>query len=64
MKYFDVTCTCIYNGIVTVCAKDENDAIRQARENFLKGDAPAQFSTGDVFFQLGEMTADYADVVE
>lgn len=67
MKKFEVACTAIYNGYITVEAENESEAAEKARENFSQdktNNVPCTFTSGDVIFTFGELTADYADEVE
>ena len=63
-KKFNVTCTLIYNGNVEIEADTIEEALTKAEKNFecdVENDVPYSVHSGDVRFEFGEMTADYAE---
>ena len=65
-KTFNVVCTLIYNGNVEIEADTIEEALNKAEKNFerdVKNNGPYSVHSGDVCFEFGEMTADYAEVV-
>ena len=63
-KKFNVTCTLIYNGNVEIEANTAEEALRKARRNFGRNvdtNILCSLYSGDVQFEFGEMTADYAE---
>lgn len=63
-KKFNVTCTLIYNGNVEIEADTAEEALIKAEKNFeydVENDVPRSLHSGNVHFEFGEMTADYAD---
>lgn len=63
-KKFNVMRTLIYNGNVEIEADTKEEALIKVRTNFEcydERDIPGTLHVGDVPFEFGEMTADYAD---
>lgn len=63
-KKFNVICTLIYNGNVEIEADTAEEALIKAEKNFecdVENNVPCSVHSGDVCFEFGEMTADYAD---
>ena len=63
-KKFNVACTLIYNGNVEIEADTVEDALIKAEKNFecdVENNVPYSVHSGDVRFEFGEMTADYAE---
>ena len=64
MAKFEVTMTCIYNGVAKVEANNAEEAMEKVRESLnweaLK-DFPDEVNTPYGSFSFGEATADYAD---
>lgn len=63
-KKFNVTCTLIYNGNVEIEADTAEEALIKAEKNFeydVENNVPYSVHSGDVRFEFGEMTADYAE---
>lgn len=63
-KKFNVICTLIYNGNVEIEADTAEEALIKAEKNFecdVNNNVPYSVHAGDVCFEFGEMTADYAD---
>ena len=63
-KKFNVVCTLIYNGNVEIEANTAEEALRKARTNFGRNvdtNILCSLYSGDVQFEFGEMTADYAE---
>lgn len=63
-KKFNVTCTLIYNGNVEIEADTVEEALIKAEKNFecdVENNVPYSVHSGDVRFEFGEMTADYAE---
>lgn len=64
---FNVTCTMIYNGNITVDAKSEEEALELVSDQLCHeygDDFPDDGKFGIVNFTFGEATADYAEEVE
>lgn len=63
---FEVTMTCIYNGVATVEAENDEEALRIVQES-LDSEAlkpfPNEVDTPYGSFSFGEATADYAEEV-
>lgn len=67
MAKFGISCTLIYNGYVEVEAENEEEAIAKAELNFTPNKTTKihdELYAGDVSFEFGEITADYADEIE
>ena len=63
-RKYQVTCTIIYNGSAIVEAESEDEALRIVEESLNDENLkvfPDYADVGDVTFQFGEATADYAD---
>lgn len=63
-KKFNVACTLIYNGNVEIEADTVEEALIKAEKNFecdVENNVPYSVHSGDVRFEFGEMTADYAE---
>lgn len=64
MKKYEVELTCIYNGMMTIEAENEDEALKIAQENLNYGtlkELPDYVNLpNDGNFQFGEATADYA----
>lgn len=66
MKKFEVTMTCIYNGLAIVEAENEEDALAKVEEalNYETLEKfPNEVTVPFGSFTFGEATADYADEV-
>ena len=67
MAKYGVTCTMILNGYVEVDAENEEDAILNAERMFDKKSPTDEIAhegyCGEVYFDFGEVTADFADKI-
>lgn len=68
MKKYQVELTCIYNGMMTIEAESEDEALRIAQDDLnyetLKCLPDYVELPNDGYFQFGEATADYAECEE